>query len=79
MGPLFIHLGGSLLTRHQFWPVTSKAFASLGLVRVKFGTHSIQIGVTSMVTALGYSEDNVRGLGRWCSQAFQTYMCPLQL
>lgn len=57
--PLFVHMDGSPLTRHQFWMVTSKVLASLGLAGVKFGTHSFWIGGTSMATAVGYLEDRV--------------------
>lgn len=64
--------------QHQFWAVTAKALASLGLMGVKFSTHSFHIGVMSMASALGYSEERVKSLGQWCSQAFWTYVCPLQ-
>lgn len=57
-GPLFFHLGGSSLTQHQFWTVTSRVLASMWLAGVKFGTHSLRIVAAS---AMGYFEGRVRG------------------
>ena len=36
--------------------------------------HSFRIGITSLVAQLGYSEDQIKALGRWSSQAYLTYL-----
>lgn len=77
-GFLFIHSDGSPLTKYQFWVVTSKALASLGLQGVQFGTHSFRIGAASTAAAMGYSSTQIQGLGRWRSRAFQAYVRPLR-
>ena len=38
--------------------------------------HSFRIGITSLVAQLGFSEDQIKALGRWSSQAYLTYREP---
>lgn len=74
-GFLFLHKGGLPLTQQQFWAVTSKALTMLGLVGVRFEIHSFHISSASTAVAMGYPEERVKGLGQWCSRAYQTYVC----
>ncbi|XP_015262016.1 PREDICTED: uncharacterized protein LOC107106395, partial [Gekko japonicus] len=57
------HEDGSPLTKHQFWTVTTRALAKLGLSGVRFGTHSFRIGAASTAAALGYSPPDIQRLG----------------
>ena len=36
--------------------------------------HSFRIGITSLVSQLGYDEDQIKSLGRWSSQAYLSYI-----
>lgn len=76
-GPLFSHQNGCPLTKFQFWALTSKALDKARLSGWKFGTHSFQIGAESMAAALGYTQEQIKGVGRWSSRAFWSYMQPL--
>jgi hypothetical protein len=39
-----------------------------------FCTHSFRIGIASMLGTLGYSDDDVKAVGRWSSRAFEEYL-----
>ncbi len=39
-----------------------------------FCTHSFRIGTASMLGALGFSDEEVKAVGRWSSRAFEEYM-----
>jgi len=36
--------------------------------------HSFRIGVASLVAQMGYSEEQIKSLGRWSSQAYMSYL-----
>ncbi|XP_060089026.1 integrase/recombinase xerD homolog [Heteronotia binoei] len=76
-GPLFRHEDGSPLTKYQFWAVTSRALAAIGLKGVKFGTHSFRIGAASTAASMGYTPASIQRIGRWQSTAFKSYVHPL--
>lgn len=73
-GQLFAHIDGSPLTKFQFWSLTSRALGRAGWVGWKFGTHSFRIGAASTAAALGYSQEQIRGVGRWASKAYLGYV-----
>ena len=73
-GPLFIHFGGSPVTRYQFCSVLKKAFLSIGLDAKKYTSHSLRIGAASNASAKGIADDQVKEFGRWESRAFKTYI-----
>ncbi|XP_054852797.1 uncharacterized protein LOC129341561 isoform X1 [Eublepharis macularius] len=76
-GLLFRHCDESPLTRYQFWSVTGRALAKLGLEGFKFGTHSFRIGAASTAAAMGYTDAAIRRVGRWRSAAYRGYVRPL--
>ncbi|XP_054850615.1 uncharacterized protein LOC129340074 [Eublepharis macularius] len=78
-GVLFRHNDRSPLTRYQFWAVTDRALRQLGLVGVKFGTHSFRIGAASTAAAMGYADRTIQKVGRWKSSAYRSYIRPLPL
>lgn len=76
-GLLFCHLGGAPLTKHQFWAVTTRALAKLGLCGVRFCTHSFRIGAASTAAAMGLPSSVIQHVGRWHSNAFRSFIRPL--
>ncbi|XP_070586874.1 uncharacterized protein [Erythrolamprus reginae] len=75
-GPLFCHASGDPLTRYQFWAVTTKALARMGLDPKLYGTHSFRIGAASFAAEVGFSPPDIRAVGRWRSTAFRAYIRP---
>jgi hypothetical protein len=39
-----------------------------------FTSHSLRSGAASMMAVLGYSDTDIKAMGRWSSNAFQTYV-----
>jgi hypothetical protein len=39
-----------------------------------FTTHSFRTGAASMMAILGYSDSDIKAMGRWSSRAFETYI-----
>lgn len=62
-GYLFCHADTSPLTRYQFWLVSGKAWVKLGLSGVQFGINSFRIGAASTVAAMGYTPEQIQGIG----------------
>ena len=46
----------------------------LGGTERHYSTHSFRTGAASMLGALGYSDSDVKALGRWNSRSFERYM-----
>ena len=62
------------MTKYQFWAVTKKALAALGLSNHQFGTHSFRIGAASTAAAAGVGVEGIKAIGRWRSGAFKSYV-----
>lgn len=73
-GWLFCHKGGALLTRHQFWVVTSKALTCIDLCDIRFGTLYFKTEAASTAVDTGH----VQQLGRWQPFAFKSYIQPVK-
>ncbi|CAG2252164.1 unnamed protein product [Mytilus edulis] len=74
-GPLFCHFGGCPVTRYQFSCVLSKVLIHVGITdSVSFRTHSFRIGAASSHFEKGTSEEEIKRLGRWKSNAFKGYI-----
>ncbi|CAC5405676.1 unnamed protein product [Mytilus coruscus] len=74
-GPLFCHFGGSPVTRYQFSCVLSKVLIHIGITdSVSFRTHSSRIGAALGHFEKGISEEEIKRLGRWKSNAFKGYV-----
>lgn len=69
------HVEGSLLTKHQFWAVTTWALVVISLAGVN--THSFRIGAASKVAAMGYLLLVTKQLGHWHSALYHSYVCSL--
>ena len=74
-GPLYCHFGGSSVTRYQFSSVLNKALRAMGVSNyTSFKTHSFRISAASSYSEKGVSEQDIKRLGRWKSDAFKGYI-----
>ena len=64
-------------------PLTGKKFNEIVRDRLKgevedieklFSSHSFRAGAASMMAAIGYSDDDIKAVGRWSSRAFMEYI-----
>ena len=67
-GPLFITKEGSPLTRHRFNTEPS------WLEATHYNTHSFRIGAATSAKQAGISDLCIKMLGRWQSNAYETYI-----
>ena len=72
--PIFQHLDGSPVTRSEFCDWLARAIKSCGLNPDRYKGHSFRIGAASHAAECGYSETQIRLLGRWKSDAFKKYI-----
>ena len=75
---LFHHKDGSPLMTYQFWTMTSPGLQAVGIVGLKFGTHSFRIGAASTAAALGYGKEQIKEMGK-LSHRFKSGVCSLPL
>ncbi len=73
-GPFFCHYGGKPMTRYQFTAVLLKVLSNIGVDTNVYKSHSFRIGAASFFHSQGLSEDQIKIMGRWRSEAFQTYI-----
>ena len=73
-GPLFQQLNGAPVTRSEFDEWLKRVITHCGLDSTKYKGHSFRIGVASHAAASGYSDSQIRLLGRWKSDAFKRYI-----
>ena len=73
-GPLFQHLNGVPVTRTEFDEWLARVIKHCGLDSTKYKGHSFRIGAASHAAACGYSDSQIRLLGRWKSDAFKRYI-----
>ena len=73
-GPLFQQLTGAPVTRSEFDEWLARVITHCGLDSTKYKGHSFRIGAASHAAACGYSDSQIRLLGRWKSDAFKRYI-----
>ena len=73
-GPLFQHLNGVPVTRTEFDEWLARVIKYCGLDSTRYKGHSFRIGAASHAAASGYSNTQIRLLGRWQSDAFKRYI-----
>ena len=73
--PLFQHLTGVPVNRMEFDEWLASAIKHCGLDSTKYKGHSFTTGAASHAAACGYSDSQIRLLGRWKSDAFKRYIC----
>jgi len=73
-GKLFCHFSGKPVTRYHFSSVLSKVINLLGVQKGRFRSHSFRIGAASHMFEKGASEEEIKRLGRWKSNAYKSYI-----
>ncbi len=75
-GPLFRPVDGSDLTRFQFTSVFHQAIHLAQIGKGSFNTHSLHIGAATYIYLKGYTDDEIKKMGRWAdnSTVFQWYI-----
>ena len=74
-GQLFLTHNGGDVTYHNFNVMMKKCISRVGLEGT-YGTHSFRIGRCTDLNKLGYSENQIKLIGRWNSSAFKNYIRP---
>ena len=73
-GPLFCHFNGEYLTAYQFSQMLKKCVKFLGIDTSTFKSHSFRIGCASDLFVRGKTEDEIKEIGRWKSNAYKSYI-----
>jgi len=73
-GALFVQKNGVALTRQSFSLELETIFRKLQLRYNGFNTHSFRIGAATTAKEAGISDLHIKMLGRWRSDAFQSYV-----
>lgn len=75
-GYLFIHPDGTPVSRSQFTDVLNNALSFIGLSPTSYKGHSFRIGSCTWHMEQGFTDTQLRSLGRWRSNAFLKYIRP---
>ena len=73
-GQLLCHFNGTPLTVYQFTAMLKKALQFLNIDTNTFKFHSFRIGAASLAYMDGYSEIEIKNMGRWHSNCFVNYI-----
>ena len=73
-GPLFRTEDGRAVLRRHFTEYLSLIFRTCGLDPSKYKGHSFRIGAATLAAESGFSDAQIRLLGRWKSDAFRKYI-----
>ena len=73
-GPLFCCSDGSPITITHFNSELRRCLTFCGLVTSRYKSHSFRIGAACLAAENGYSDAQIRALGRWKSDAFKLYL-----
>ena len=75
-GPLFCHSDTSPITVGQFNTELHRCLSFCGLDTSRYKGHSFRIGAACHAAEKGFSDAQIRTLGRWKSDAFKLYIRP---
>ena len=78
-GPLFCHMDGRPITVSHFNNVLHRCLLFCGLDTARYKSHSFRIGAACLAADNGFSDAQIRALGRWKSDAFKLYIRPPSL
>ena len=78
-GPLFTCAAGGAISTHTFKIELRRALTFCGLDCSRYKSHSFRIGAACHASEKGFSDSQIRALGRWRSDAFRTYIRPPSL
>jgi len=73
-GPLFIDVNNIPISRSLFDRKLHSSLAFCQLDSSVYKGHSFRIGCASYYAEQGYSDAQIRTMGRWCSNAFHKYI-----
>ena len=73
-GPLFCQQNLTPITVYQFNTELSRCLQFCGLDTSRYKGHSFRIGAASLAADKGFSDAQIRTLGRWKSDAFKLYI-----
>ena len=73
-GPLFRFRDGRPLMRQRLVAAVRRALAEAGLELEDYAGHSFRIGAATTAAACGLPIATIKSLGRWKSEAYQSYM-----
>lgn len=73
-GPLFCHADQTTISVHQFNVALQQCLSYCGLDISRYKSHSFRIGGACHAADQGYSDAQIRALGRWKSDAFKVYL-----
>lgn len=75
-GALFMLCGGKPVTRTFFHSILKQSLGFCNLDCSRYKGHSFRIGAATSAMLAGYSDVQIRHLGRWHSDAFRRYIRP---
>ena len=75
-GQLFLNEEGDDVTYYQFNSMMKKCIVAANLPEENYGTHSFRIGRCTDLASLGYSNNQIKMIGRWKSDAYKRYIRP---
>ena len=78
-GMLFRHFGGEPLSPQHFTSKLREGLRVLGLPALNFSAHSFRIGAATSAAMMGMTDDQIKSMGRWRSNAFKLYIRPERL
>lgn len=73
-GPLFCHADFSPVSFHQFNTELQRCLTYCGLDISRYKSHSFRIGGACHAADKGFTDAQIRALGRWKSDAFKAYL-----
>ena len=73
-GAIFVSHLATPVSRDEFATPLKRAFRHCGLDTSKYKSHSFRIGAASHAAENGYSDAQIRALGRWKSNALLKYL-----
>ena len=73
-GPLFCQLDNRPISVNQFNSELRRCLAFCGLDPQRYNSHSFRIRATCLAAEKGFSDAQIRALGRWKSDAFKLYI-----
>ena len=73
-GPLLISSGGQAVPREMFVDFLFKALVHCNLDPSRYKGHSFRIGAASHAAEQGFTDSQIRIMGRWMSTAFLKYI-----
>ncbi len=72
--PLFLDHAGNPVSRTWFQKQLKSILLSAGISATNFSSHSFRIGAATSAAQKGLTKHQIQTLGRWSSEAFQSYI-----